>query len=147
MDFSLLYFANDSGAVDTDRYSLLLDGACFADEHEFTAVWTPERHFHPFGGLYPNPAVVSAALAMSTRRIAIRAGSVVARSSGRGRTPRLSRCDGHGLPLAVQGSGGGVTRLWNSPRGSRVALAAPFGGSRRPTSSDAGMRERLPFAP
>jgi len=26
-------------------------------------VWTPERHFHSFGGLYPNPSVVSAAIA------------------------------------------------------------------------------------
>ena len=29
--------------------------------HGFSAVWTPERHFHAFGGLYPNPAVTSAA--------------------------------------------------------------------------------------
>jgi natural product biosynthesis luciferase-like monooxygenase protein len=41
-------------------------------------VWTPERHFHSFGGLYPNPAVTGAALAVATERIAIRAGSVVA---------------------------------------------------------------------
>ena len=25
-------------------------------QHGFAAVWTPERHFHAFGGLYPNPA-------------------------------------------------------------------------------------------
>jgi natural product biosynthesis luciferase-like monooxygenase protein len=41
-------------------------------------VWTPERHFHPFGGIYPNPAVTGAAIAAVTERVAIRAGSVVA---------------------------------------------------------------------
>ena len=45
-------------------------GAKFADRHGFAAVWTPERHFHAFGGLYPNPAVTSAALAAVTERVA-----------------------------------------------------------------------------
>ena len=40
-----------------DKYRLLLEGARFADTHGFSAVWTPERHFHAFGGLYPNPSV------------------------------------------------------------------------------------------
>lgn len=78
MDFSLFYFANDSQELTTNRYGLLLEGARFADRHGFTAVWTPERHFHPFGGLYPNPSVTGAALAVATERIQIRAGSVVA---------------------------------------------------------------------
>ncbi|GAA3143539.1 LLM class flavin-dependent oxidoreductase [Streptomyces rectiviolaceus] len=80
MDFSLFYFGNDSTAPGDggSRYDLVLDGARFADEHDFTAVWTPERHFHPFGGLYPNPAVTGAAIAAATRRVAVRAGSVVA---------------------------------------------------------------------
>lgn len=75
--FSLFYFASaDSGAA-SDRYRLLLDGARFADTHGFAAIWTPERHFHAFGGLYPNPSVTSAAVAAVTSRIAIRGGSVV----------------------------------------------------------------------
>ncbi|MDQ7807554.1 LLM class flavin-dependent oxidoreductase [Amycolatopsis sp. A133] len=78
MDFSLFYFADDSGTVQDDRYRLLLDGARFADEHGFHAVWTPERHFHPFGGTYPNPSVTGAAIAAVTSRVKIRAGSVVA---------------------------------------------------------------------
>lgn len=81
MDFSLFYFANDSTTAagpDAGRYRILLDGARFADEAGLSAVWTPERHFHPFGGLYPNPAVTGAALAAVTRRVRIRAGSVVA---------------------------------------------------------------------
>jgi natural product biosynthesis luciferase-like monooxygenase protein len=78
VDFSLFYFANDSQERAADRYELLLEGARFADENGFTAVWTPERHFHPFGGLYPNPSVTGAAVAAITRRVKIRAGSVVA---------------------------------------------------------------------
>lgn len=78
MDFSLFYFANNSNEQEGDRYRLLRDGARFADENGFTAVWTPERHFHAFGGLYPNPSVTSAAVAAITERVRIRAGSVVA---------------------------------------------------------------------
>jgi natural product biosynthesis luciferase-like monooxygenase protein len=78
MDFSLFYFADSATAAAKDRYRLLTEGAKFADTHHFAAVWTPERHFHEFGGQYPNPAVTSAAIATITRRVAIRAGSVVA---------------------------------------------------------------------
>lgn len=77
MDFSLFYFSSDAGRDGQAKYRLLLEGAKFADEHGFAAVWTPERHFHAFGGLYPNPAVTSAAIAAVTRNIQIRAGSVV----------------------------------------------------------------------
>src|SRR5438128_7069881 len=77
MDFGLLYFASDEGQDAGNRYRLLLEGAKFADQHGFEAVWTPERHFHAFGGLYPNPSVTSAAVAAVTSRIKIRAGSVV----------------------------------------------------------------------
>ena len=77
VDFSLFYFASGEGGKGEDKYRLLLEGAKFADEHGFSAVWTPERHFHAFGGLYPNPSVTSAAIAALTRQIQIRAGSVV----------------------------------------------------------------------
>ena len=77
MDIGLFFFA-DSGGAGGDGYRLLLDSARFADANGFCAVWTPERHFHPFGGLYPNPAVTGAAVAAVTERVGIRAGSVVA---------------------------------------------------------------------
>ena len=77
VSFSLAYFSSDSGRNDRGRYRLLLEGARFADQHGFEAVWTPERHFHAFGGLYPNPALTSAAVAAVTERIHVRAGSVV----------------------------------------------------------------------
>ncbi|WP_283274529.1 MupA/Atu3671 family FMN-dependent luciferase-like monooxygenase [Rhodococcus sp. IEGM 1381] len=79
MDLSLFYFANDTAIAGTGgRYELLLEGAKFADRSGLAAVWTPERHFHPFGGAYPNPSVLGAAIAAVTERVAIRAGSVVA---------------------------------------------------------------------
>lgn len=76
MDFSLFYWGNDDAAGSL-KYQLLLDGARFADSHGFCAVWTPERHFHAFGGPYPNPAVTGAAVAAVTRNLDIRAGSCV----------------------------------------------------------------------
>jgi natural product biosynthesis luciferase-like monooxygenase protein len=77
IDWNLFYFASDEGEHAEDKYRLLTEGVKFADQHGFTAVWTPERHFHAFGGLYPNPAVASAAIAALTQRVAIRAGSCV----------------------------------------------------------------------
>ncbi|MET7638033.1 MupA/Atu3671 family FMN-dependent luciferase-like monooxygenase [Streptomyces sp. NPDC005438] len=79
LEFGLFYFASDAsdGAPGSDRYRLLTEGARFADRNGFSAVWTPERHFHSFGGLYPAPSVTAAALAMITERISIRSGSVV----------------------------------------------------------------------
>jgi len=71
---SLFYFAAGDQA---DGYRLLLDGARFADRNGLAAVWTPERHFHDFGGPYPNPAVTGAAIAAVTERVGIRAGSCV----------------------------------------------------------------------
>jgi natural product biosynthesis luciferase-like monooxygenase protein len=76
MDFSLYYWGNDDGAGPR-KYELLLEGAKFADNNGFCAVWTPERHFHAFGGPYPNPSVTGAAVAAVTRNIGVRAGSCV----------------------------------------------------------------------
>ena len=77
LQFSLMYFSSDADSASADRYQLVLDGARFADTHDFHAVWLPERHFHAFGGLYPSPAVLAAALAPITSRVRLRAGSVV----------------------------------------------------------------------
>ena len=77
MDLGLFYFANDNSDTRAG-YQLLEEGVKFADKAGMSSVWTPERHFHQFGGLYPNPAVTSAAIAAWTSRIKIRAGSVVA---------------------------------------------------------------------
>ncbi len=76
MDFGLFFWGNDDGAGPR-KYQLLLEGARFADTRGFRAVWTPERHFHAFGGPFPNPAVTGAAVAAITRNLDIRAGSCV----------------------------------------------------------------------
>jgi natural product biosynthesis luciferase-like monooxygenase protein len=76
LDFGLFYWGNDDGAGPA-KYQLLLEGAKFADQNGFQSVWTPERHFHAFGGPYPNPAVTGAAVAAVTRNLSIRAGSCV----------------------------------------------------------------------
>ena len=77
LQFSLYYFGNYPAAYHEDKYRLILESARFADEHGFTAVWLPERHFHAVGGFSPNPSLLAAALARDTRRIALRGGSVV----------------------------------------------------------------------
>ncbi|MFE9279657.1 MupA/Atu3671 family FMN-dependent luciferase-like monooxygenase, partial [Paenibacillus glucanolyticus] len=78
IDFSLFFFSSyDHDQEAHAKYQLLLDTTRFADQNDFQAVWIPERHFHEFGGLYPNPSVICSALSMVTEKIAIRSGSVV----------------------------------------------------------------------
>ncbi|MDH6138473.1 natural product biosynthesis luciferase-like monooxygenase protein [Kitasatospora sp. GP30] len=77
MRFSLMFFAADDGAAQDDLYALFLDAVRLADEGGLTAVWIPERHFARFGGPYPNPALLGAAAATVTKRLKIRAGSVI----------------------------------------------------------------------
>ncbi|GAA4670361.1 LLM class flavin-dependent oxidoreductase [Streptomyces chumphonensis] len=77
MDFSVYFFSANDRNDFGERYRFILDVARFIDRHGFTAIWTPERHFQEFGGSFPNPAVLSAALAVATDHLRIRAGSVV----------------------------------------------------------------------
>ncbi|WGF87500.1 MupA/Atu3671 family FMN-dependent luciferase-like monooxygenase [Marinivivus vitaminiproducens] len=78
LDFSLMFFSAMAGeAPRADLYRLVHEAARFADARGFSAVWLPERHFHLFGGPYPNPAILAASLAGATRSIRLRAGSVV----------------------------------------------------------------------
>ena len=59
------------------KYADVLALARTADTLGFTAVWTPERHSQHVGQVFPSPPALSAALAMVTERVALRAGSVV----------------------------------------------------------------------
>lgn len=77
MKFSLMFFASSEDALAGDKYRVVRESARFADSHGFSSVWVPERHFTQFGSLYPNPAVLHAALAMVTDRVRLLAGSVV----------------------------------------------------------------------
>lgn len=78
MKISLFYFANhEENSEDRDKYNLILESAKWADQNNFSRLWTPERHFHTFGGLSPNPSVLACGLAAVTKNIQICAGSVV----------------------------------------------------------------------
>src|SRR5262249_36529131 len=70
-------FFNGTEEGARDRYRLVLESARYADRHGFSSVWVPERHYTAFGGLYPNPSILQAALARETRRLRLMAGSVV----------------------------------------------------------------------
>lgn len=77
MRFSLLFFSNMETDDVRQQYDLLANAAGLADAFGLEAVWVPERHFHAFGGAFPNPALAACVAAMHTRRTRIRAGSVV----------------------------------------------------------------------
>ncbi len=79
MDFGVMFWG-DVAAASTptqDYYNGLVKLAQSADKFGLTGVWLPERHFHGWGGQHPNPSVLAAALAVATKRIRLRAGSVV----------------------------------------------------------------------
>jgi natural product biosynthesis luciferase-like monooxygenase protein len=76
VSMSLFFFAAGEAQA-SDGYRLLRESAQVADRHGFEAIWVPERHFHAFGGAYPNPSVIAAGLATITTRVQLRAGSVV----------------------------------------------------------------------
>ncbi len=75
MDISIMFFPIASET--NNPYQLLIDATKYADKNGFSAVWIPERHFNSFGGIFPNPAVISAALAPITKSIQLRAGSII----------------------------------------------------------------------
>ncbi|MFJ9884787.1 MupA/Atu3671 family FMN-dependent luciferase-like monooxygenase [Streptomyces sp. NPDC091287] len=85
-DFGIYFFGDypetdqtgESDKTGTPQaYDTVLETAHFADEHGFSSVWLPERHFDSFGGIFPNPAVLAAAVARETGSVRINAGSVV----------------------------------------------------------------------
>lgn len=75
--FSLLFFASAPAEAEQGKFDLFRESTRFADERGFEAVWIPERHFHAFGGIFPNPALAAVMIAGSTQRLRLRAGSVV----------------------------------------------------------------------
>jgi phthiocerol/phenolphthiocerol synthesis type-I polyketide synthase D len=78
MKFGLIFFSSSETAAEQEnRYRLVIESAKFIDQHGFSSLWIPERHFTKDGWLYPNPVVLQAALALQTKHIQLRAGSVV----------------------------------------------------------------------
>ncbi|NEB38999.1 MupA/Atu3671 family FMN-dependent luciferase-like monooxygenase [Streptomyces sp. SID14515] len=85
-DFGLYFFgdypetaeaAEAAGSGTPEAYDTVFETARFADAHGFSSLWLPERHFDSFGGIFPNPAVLAAAVARETEHVRINAGSVV----------------------------------------------------------------------
>lgn len=78
MELSVMFFGADTAETQhRQTYDDILAIARQADRLGFHALWTPERHFQQVGQVFPSPPVLSAALAVATERIGIRAGSVV----------------------------------------------------------------------
>jgi natural product biosynthesis luciferase-like monooxygenase protein len=75
--FSLLFFSSEQADYSADKFTLFRRATRIADEKGFEAAWVPERHFHAFGGIFPNPSLLGVLLAESTENLRIRAGSVV----------------------------------------------------------------------
>ena len=107
--FSLFYFGATTDA-ELDKYRLYLEAAKFADRHGFEAIWTPERHFDPVAGLYPQSlrAQRRAGHDHAARAVARRQrGATAARPAaggggmvGAGQPERRARGRGHRLGLA-----------------------------------------------
>lgn len=76
LKLSLFHFSYLSDKPDK-AYNFIINCAQKAEQLGFDAVWIPERHFDPIGGLFPNPAILAATLAAMTEKLHIRAGSVV----------------------------------------------------------------------
>lgn len=72
-----MFFGAEGEQGSSAVYDTVLTVARAADRLGFKAIWTPERHFQQVGHVFPNPAVLAGALATCTKRISLRAGSLV----------------------------------------------------------------------
>lgn len=78
MRLSLMVFSGALGSSAADQYETVLELAEFADRAGLAGFWLPERHFSTFGSPFPNPVLLLAAIAVRTRRLTLRTGSLVA---------------------------------------------------------------------
>lgn len=77
MRFSFLFFSDVRKDVsDAEKYAFMRDVALFGDRSGFEAIYLPERHFHEFGSIFANPAIVAAHLIPQTDRIRFRTAGV-----------------------------------------------------------------------
>jgi natural product biosynthesis luciferase-like monooxygenase protein len=77
MRFSFLFFSDvRKDVADAEKYDFMRDVTLFADRAGFEAIYLPERHFHEFGSIYANPAIVAAHLIPQTTRIRFRTAGV-----------------------------------------------------------------------
>jgi natural product biosynthesis luciferase-like monooxygenase protein len=77
MRFSFLFFSDvRKDKSDAEKYRFMRELALFADRAGFEAVYLPERHFHEFGSIHANPAIVAAHLIAQTTRVRFRTAGV-----------------------------------------------------------------------
>ena len=77
ISFSFLFFSDvHTHRSDKQKYDFMRDITLFADREGFEAVYFPERHFHEFGSIYPNPAIIASWLIPQTTRIRFRTAGV-----------------------------------------------------------------------
>jgi natural product biosynthesis luciferase-like monooxygenase protein len=77
MRFSFLFFSDvRKDILDATKYDFMRDVTLFADRAGFEAIYLPERHFHEFGSIYANPAIMAAHLIPQTTRIRFRTAGV-----------------------------------------------------------------------
>lgn len=77
MRFSFLFFSDVRKDVsDAEKYAFMSRVTRFADTAGFEAVYLPERHFHEFGSIYANPAIMAAHLIPQTTRIRFRTAGI-----------------------------------------------------------------------
>jgi natural product biosynthesis luciferase-like monooxygenase protein len=75
--FSFLFFSDVRRDItDAAKYAFMRDVTLFADRAGFEAIYLPERHFHEFGSIYANPAIVAAHLIPQTKNIRFRTAGV-----------------------------------------------------------------------
>ncbi|RKH68629.1 MupA/Atu3671 family FMN-dependent luciferase-like monooxygenase [Corallococcus llansteffanensis] len=77
LGFSFIFFSTTGQRELASKYGYVTQVAKYADAHGFEALWIPERHFLPFGGSFPDPAILLSHIAAETKRIRLRSGSVV----------------------------------------------------------------------
>lgn len=75
--FSFLFFSDVRKDIsDADKYAFMRDITLFADREGFEAVYLPERHFHEFGSIYANSAIMAAHLIPQTQSIRFRTAGI-----------------------------------------------------------------------
>ncbi|KTT67252.1 luciferase [Pseudomonas oryzihabitans] len=75
--FSLLFFSDvREDITPSEKYAFARMLTLFGDAHGFEAVYFPERHFHAFGAIYPDSAVMAASLIPQTQRIRFRTAGI-----------------------------------------------------------------------
>lgn len=77
LDFSMMFFSDVRKDISSsDKYKFITELTVFADQSNFTAIYLPERHFHEFGAIFPNSAVMASYLIPQTQNIRFRTAGI-----------------------------------------------------------------------